>query len=267
MGKIGIHVQAFTPGCAEWVADANPPILKTMDASLDPLKYILDRSPETKIVVFRKYFEDHWQSFYMAGGQGDVLADAVVNMFRASIDECLRRGVDVYVEGLNEPPWDPWDSAPDKQARLYVAFAERCAQLGVKPAVLSMSVGNPPGSFDERRWIWGKLYPALYAAKAAGGCLARHLYGAKRMWEPDPKYYALRYRDDRTFWPADLQDLPEIVSECGIDWGVLGGFDPPRGWRSSGSASQYVEDLTWFGDEIAKDAYVLGSTIFSAGVV
>ena len=118
---------------------------------------------------------------------------------------------------------------------------------------------------DPRRWIWSKLYPALYAAKKAKGCLARHLYGARRMWEPDPKYYALRYRDDRSFWPADLQDLPEIFSEIGIDYGVIGGTPTPQGWRSSGSAAQYVEDLTWFGDEIDQDAYVLGGTIFTAG--
>lgn len=265
MSKIGVHLQAYTPGAAEWIAAAHPPILKVMDPSLDPLQFILDRSPETKIVVVRQYFDDNQQRAFLGTGNGALLADVVTETFTNVIMECDRRSVALYVESLNEMPWDPWAEAPDKQARLSVAFAERCAQLEVRPAVLSMSVGNPPGSFDERRWLWDKLYPALYAAKAANGCLSRHLYGAPHMNQPDPKYYALRYRDDRTFWPADLQDIPEIFSEVGIDWGVVGGYDPPRGWRSSGSAAAYVEDLDWFGSEISKDSWVLGATIFTAG--
>jgi hypothetical protein len=263
--KYGAHIQYFLPGVAQWVGEANGPILKTMDASLDPLKTALDLAPRTKIVVFRKWYDTWEQDQLLEDCAGARIADDVVAEFRQSIEECENRGITVYVESLNEMRWDPWDVWPDRQAAFDVAFSEECAHLGVRPCVLSIAVGNPPGNFEERAWLWSKLYPALYAARAAGGALGIHLYGAPRMWEPDAQYYALRYRDDRQMWPADLRNLPTIVSEAGIDWGVVGGFDPPRGWKSSGDAAQYVEDLRWHDGEIAKDNYILGAVIFTVG--
>jgi hypothetical protein len=242
-------------------------VLKTMDASFEALRYVLERSPETKIVVFRKYYgQSDAMRAWLDSGDGAALADEVYAMFAGCLALCEQRGVTAYLEDLNEMPWDPWSEMPDKQARLSAAFAGRCAELGVRPAVLSIAVGNPPGSFEERAWIWEKLYPALYAAQNARGALSRHLYGAPRMWQPEAKYYALRYRDDRAMWPADLQSLPELVTECGIDGGVIGAASAAvAGWRAYVNAEQYVADLEWFGDEIGKDKYILGATIFTAG--
>jgi hypothetical protein len=264
--KIGLHIQEWTPGTATWVAECNAPILKVMSTSRESLEWVLERSPGTKILVFRKYYDLAQQRAWLDSGDGTKLADEVYTDYAPCLAVCHKRKVVPYFEDLNEMPWDPWTEMPDKQARLSTRFAERCIILGVRPAVLSIAVGNPPGSMEERAWLWDKLYPALYAAKRASGVLSRHSYGAKRFWEPDPKYYALRHRDDRAMWPADLQTLPEIHSEIGIDYGVLYGSPTPKGYKSSGSAEQYVEDLTWYGDEIGKDPYVLGATIFGAGV-
>jgi hypothetical protein len=237
-----------------------------MDASLHALEYDLERSPRTKIAVFRKYYDEQAQRRWLDSGDGASLADEVFGMFVACVAACEARGVTPYLEDLNEMPWDPWDTMPDQQARLSAAFADRCAELHVRPAVLSIAVGNPPGSFAERAWLWEKLLPALYAAQRASGALSRHLYGAPRMNQPDPKYYALRYRDDRAMWPADLQGLPELVTECGIDGGVIGAPSAAAaGWRNYVSAEQYCEDLVWFAGELAKDSYILGATIFTAG--
>lgn len=239
-----------------------------MDRSLDPLRHVLEQSPETHTVVFRKYYDADQQRAWLESGDGAALAQEVYNDYAECIALCETQGVRVYVEDLNEMPWDPWDSAPDKQARLSAAFATQCGLMALRPAVLSIAVGNPPGSFDERRWIWEKLYPALYAAQRAGGALSRHLYGAPRFNQPDPQYYALRYRDDRAMWPADLQFLPELVTECGIDGGVIGAPSAAEaGWRNYITADQYVEDLRWFNDEIGKDAYIIGATVFLAGAV
>ena len=55
--------------------------------------------------------------------------------------------------------------------------------------------------------------------------------------------------------------LPLVITECGLDGGVMG--EPGRGWRSYQSAEAYMEQLKWYDSLLMEDSYVLGATIFS----
>ena len=74
-----------------------------------------------------------------------------------------------------------------------------------------------------------------------------------------------RYRKVyRQFLIPDGRVIPLIITECGIDGGVLGNPDDiNRGWRSYQSAENYFDQLKWYDSLLKEDSYVMGATIFS----
>ncbi len=62
----------------------------------------------------------------------------------------------------------------------------------------------------------------------------------------------------------DGRIIPLVITECGIDGGVLGNPDDiNRGWRSYQSPEHYFDQLKWYDSLLKEDSYVLGATIFS----
>src|SRR5262249_7070965 len=58
------------------------------------------------------------------------------------------------------------------------------------------------------------------------------------------------------------------ITECGIDTGVTNAPRPDHGWASPHSQTTpqaYASQLRWYAQEIAKDSYVKGATIFACG--
>jgi len=118
---------------------------------------------------------------------------------------------------------------------------------------------------DEIAYQWTIMAPALRVAKQAGGALGLHEYSAPTM-QSDAGWLCLRYRKVYDVLPPDLQDIPLIIGECGIDGGVVGaGSADTAGWKHYASAQQYADQLEWYDREMSRDAYVLGATIFTAG--
>jgi hypothetical protein len=108
--------------------------------------------------------------------------------------------------------------------------------------------------------------------------------------EGDEGYLTLRYRKVyRTYLaPAGLDDVPLVVTECGLDsigaicpgmtsgawkshfdyWrGQDGQRDPIDYWRGPERDVEryYAEQLMWYDRELQKDPYVTGATIFTVG--
>lgn len=192
-------------------------------------------------------------------------------------------GVDYWM-GWNEPGIaQPWQMA--WYAAFEVERTEAMAELGLKVAVGNFSTGTPePDRF-------GEFLPALRAAKEHGGILALHEYSAPSMRDgieagipgienkEGRGALTLRYRYwyDHYLQANDLV-LPLAITEAGIDGGVL----RPQGLRLGGwrdftsvdnlpkemaaqTLDDYLDQLSWYDDEVRRDPYVLGFAVFNVG--
>jgi len=272
--KMGIHVtRNSTPKIMEFVRTAHPAVVVGL-GDVGWLTEVKRVSPET--ITIARYAEPD-QSL-----EGDPVVRA--REFVASHLEryLLNPGVDYWL-GWNEPVLE----TPEEMA-WYAAFeAERAtamAEYGLKVAIGNFSVGTPEAE------VFGEFLPAIRAAMEHGGVLSLHEYGAPTMRDgvgagipgvesiDDAGALTLRYR----YWynhflqPNDLV-IPLVITEAGIDGGVLvQGNDGEDGWRGlvdlavpdeslSRAAASYLEQLSWYDDELRRDPYVLGFAVFNVG--
>lgn len=231
--KLGPHVIIPTEAALSWARQA--PIVKALD---DPTP--LRAAERAKVLVFRAYFPDQ-----------NISPEEAFNIVNSRLAGF--RDPRLYVEGLNEiHQYLEWGFAD------YVAwtrrFVELCHQAGLKVAGFSFSTGTPrlptdPGGAAE----WDYLRSQGWAGVDA---IAIHEYWGNQGFSG---YNALRYRAVHAY----LQNHPPfIVTECGRD-AVEGG---QGGWHRDGiSAEQYLQELEAYDAELAKDDYVLGATVFTAG--
>jgi len=212
--------------------------------------------------------------------------------------------VDLNLEQYRNNPfvdyWEGWNEfVPIEPARMRwfaqfeAARACRMQALGLRAAVGGFSVGVPEYA------LMGDFLPALEAARRCGGIFHLHEYNAPTFdclvttGVPDiipgaPALslpagpFSLRYRFWYEGWlkPRGLGDLPLVISELGID-GVSGsacnspgglGWKPYRDWWvQQGLAADgdraYIQALAWYDEQMRRDSYVLGATVYTAGAV
>ena len=275
--KVGLHVtRNASPAIMDYVETAYPPVVVAV-GDLGWLAEAKDVSPDT-ITLAR--FNDGAQD--MVGDPAEAARDFVA----AHRDEYLNHPAVDYWLGWNEP-----NISMVEDAEWYAAFeAERAnamADLGLKVAIGNFSTGTPEA--DE----FAAFLPAIEAAKAHDGILALHEYSAPAMWDgfgaevpgmdgqSEFGALTLRYR----FWyryylqPNDLV-IPLVITETGIDGGVLSEAGGRLGgWRdfaatpdedleylySPISADDYLDQISWYDDELRRDDYVWGCAVFNAG--
>ncbi|NLG48634.1 MAG: hypothetical protein GX552_00820 [Chloroflexi bacterium] len=276
--KLGIHVTAnSSPQIMDFVRDAQPAIVVAV-GDLGWLADVKEESPET-ITVARFPQED--QTI-----KGDPVERAREFVEDHAARYLANPGVDYWM-GWNEPTIDNVE-----QMRWYAAFeSERTramAELGLKVAVGNFPAGTPEAH------EFKTFLPALAVAKKHGGVLALHEYSAPTLLDgvgadipgldgtDNHGALTLRYR----FWydhylrPNNLV-LPLVITEAGIDGGVL----PPQetglmGWRDfykpepgakaveeipEYATQEYLDQLSWYDDQLRCDPYVLGFGIFNVG--
>jgi hypothetical protein len=163
------------------------------------------------------------------------------------------------------PRIDVWEGpneigiAPNETERMqwYAAFLGEFGRqmdlLGKRALLGAWAVGTP--EFN----LWQYYLPVLQACRDHRAILSRHSYGPLDQW------YSFRHRkDEAMFQPLGFANTPVIISECGAD--RLGNFPGP--WRQvwgNRSDSYWQEYLLPFTQEIEKDAYVLGATLYTVG--
>ena len=163
------------------------------------------------------------------------------------------------------PAIDAWEGPneigcnPDQVAEMqwYSAFlgelGKQIQLLGKRACLGAWSVGSPELS------LWQHYVPVLRACRDYGAILSRHAYGPLDQW------YSFRHRqDEATFQQLGFAGTPLIISECGAD--RLGNFPGP--WRKvwGDRVEGYWQDyLLHFTQELEKDEYVLGATLFTVG--
>ena len=211
--------------------------------------------PETnpfpgKQVIGRTYLDDGQSNALVA--QGAAGADAWFERFWPIYTS---RAYVTWWEGPNEPQ----DIYNQTFRKALVAFTlrltERLHSIGRKIVALNLSVGAPDIlEFMDFKGLAGKV-----------DAVGLHEYSAPTM-QSGAGWYCLRYRKYKAAWAtAGLKFPPVLITECGIDGGVLNPPRPRTGWKSYASREAYLAQLQWYDAELAQDAEVLAATIFTSG--
>jgi hypothetical protein len=191
-----------------------------------------------------------------------------------------------YWEGHNEPVWTG-EEGMGWYAHFEVERMRLMADLGLKCVIGNFATGTPDLA------LWPAFLPALQVARQYQALLGLHEYSWPWMWwmtgryqlnpnedQGDEGWTTLRYRKiyRQHLIPNGLGDVPLVITECGVDPGVSP--KPPGltggAWRLLGDlwaqhnsepnkADYYFRQLVWYDEELQKDDYVVGATIFTWG--
>lgn len=270
--KLGIVVQWFRDvHIVNMIVNTRMRVVKIID-DFGRAPEIKAGSPNTILIgrITRNHdfgFEEH-----IRDGRTDM---------RAAAEWYVNRFLDIY---LNNPHIDYWEGHNEPRPhnhevmRLFAQFEiERMklmAQRGLKCAI-----GNfPNGSPDLELWV--DFLPALQVAKQLGGILALHEYASPTMdagvdHQTGEGWFTLRYRKVYRYMVPPAYQIPIVITETGIDDIPTFQGPPNRGWRNYLSYWQqqgfgdphffYLRQLWWYDEELQKDDYVLGATIYIAG--
>ena len=275
--KLGLFVAWYHPQIMDLIATGNVALLKTLEFDPAFLADVRARSPGT-LIVGRPVLGQ------LNIAEADVAAEArraLEAVLPLALDQRRAGLVDAW-EGYNEPvPGD--EGQMGKLADLEVERVRLLAENGLRAVVGNFGTGNPP-----LEW-WPAFRPALEAAQAHAGYLGLHEYSAPTIWtktnrlpldfraEPsDEGWLTLRYRKvyQQFLLPWGIR-LPLLMTECGVDGGVANRPGPPgQGWTDFSSywaeigmgkdaPGNYIEQLAWYDNELQKDDYVVGASIFA----
>ena len=155
-------------------------------------------------------------------------------------------------------------AAVREEMQRYATFErERCEILAAEG--WKSVVGNFSGGTPELE-LWPDFYPAL----DAGDYLGLHEYSANTQPPFMPyldTWLCRRYRRVYEALPEHLR-LPLIITECGIDGGMLG--HAQEGWKRYTDEAGYLADLQWYDESLQEDARrwpIVGATIYCYGHV
>jgi murein DD-endopeptidase MepM/ murein hydrolase activator NlpD len=151
-------------------------------------------------------------------------------------------------EGPNEPPVATKDQR-DQLAAFTAELNNLMHARGWRTVAYNLSVGWPDVGHA------ADLKPGI----ANADYLGLHEYSAPTM-QDGAGWYCLRYR--RTCDELGLSPSRVLITEAGIDGGVIS--QPQQGWRSYATQEQYLEQLDWYGQELARDG-VPAAFVFTAG--
>jgi len=190
-----------------------------------------------------------------------------------------------YWEGHNEPVWN-LPTEMEWYAWFEVERIKLMADLGLKCVIGNFATGTP----DIR--LWAQFWPACKEGRKYEALLGLHEYSCPWMWwmtgnhqldpnedEGDEGWTTLRYRKIyRQYLIPNNAVIPLAITECGIDglvrplppgapsatWKGLGDY-----WREHDGETDkhdyYFRQLVWYDEELQKDDYVVGATIFTWG--
>lgn len=289
--KLGLHVVGVSDSYVlEFIRRVKPAVVKAA-GSFGWLAEVKQVSPTT--VTIARIVEDNQESWYT---QGLSPEDAAQGYVQSHLNEYQSNsGID-YWEGWNEIGYAAEGTAKLAwYGRFEAARACLMQQYGFRAAVGGFATGWPTAYGDLESFL-----PALQAAARCGGIWHLHEYnrpylncgvmpagtagiipGAPAITVPAGPL-TLRYR----LWyegylkPRGLGNLKLVISELGMDvvpiqagcpdpgdaaaWRDLEGF-----WvanqRAGDGVQAYLNELTWYDQQMRQDPYVIGAAIFTAG--
>jgi hypothetical protein len=278
---LGLFLTRFHPQALEIIEQGQPPVIKTLELDADFAKGIKGLAPKTTLIG-RMFLEEQLN---LDADPIPLAHQFVSQLLPIAADPARMEAFDAW-EGHNEPVAD----TEDKMKRLADFEAERArllAERGIRAVVGNFATGHPPLE------LWPHFEPALAAARQYNGYLGLHEYSAPIMQfaagalqldngpdQGDEGWLTLRYRKAYRYYLNSMGygDMPLIMTECGVD-GLVGNRPGPaeaKGWQDfiqtwldaglrNDPPGVYMDQLIWYDEELRKDSFVIGATIFVAG--
>lgn len=276
--KLGPHVLRTAPGLSEFL-QAGPGVAKFV-GDWGTARMV----PDGILVIGRRATTHYDAQLQRESGKAPIEAarqfvDDHIPLYRS--DPHI-----IYWEGHNEPVWSSLEEM-GWYAEFEIHRMRLMADQGLRCVIGNFATGTPPLG------LWPAFLPACREAFKYKAVLGLHEYSCPWMWwmtgthqldpaedEGDEGWTTLRYRKVYRNYlaPQGLGLLPLVITECGIDplvnprppdtpagtWRHLGGFwaehdDEPD------KAAYYYRQLAWYDEELQKDDYVVGATIFTWG--
>ena len=279
--KLGPHCLRSTLGASAMLA-AGAKIIKLVDDF-----GLVSQVPAGVTLIGRSY------SAFTAESQRDDDPWRAANYFVDSqLDEYQANPLIKLWEGHNEPVWNTPEDM-DWYAQFEVQRLAQMSLLGLRCVIGNFSTGGPDLP------LWNNFLPAIWEALRRNGVLGLHEYSSPWMWWLTGKYQldpngdagntgwtTLRYRKviNEYLKPAGLQNIPIIITECGLDRigqvrsGMASGNwrTDAAWWDAENSAGgpipydpnherYYAEQLKWYDAQLREDPTVIGATIFTVG--
>lgn len=244
MSKLTLHLQSI-PGYVNDFASSGIKWIKIVDPPMD------NPFPGVK-VIGRMFMPDSDSNALIRRGAAG--AEEWFNMWRG---EFLARPYVTVWEAPNEP--QPMGDAGFRAS--LDAFTSRLAVLmrgsGLTLAGMCWAVGWPDTGHAPQ------FAASMNALVNNGHFLALHQYSAPTM-QDDSEHLSLRHRLTITeLRNAGIPVPPILITECGIDGGVISSDYARKGWQEFTNEEGYLAQLKWFDSEIKKDAEVVAATIFT----
>ena len=279
--KLGLFLTRNDSQALQIIERGQPPVIKTLELDANLAKGIKELAPNTLLI-----------GRMVLGEQLNLDADPIplarqfVNQLLPIATDPTRMAAFDAWEAYNEPVADN----EDKMKRLADFEAERTrllAERGIRSVVGNFATGHPHLPY------WPHFEAALSAAQQHGGYLGLHEYSAPVMQysagalqpnngpdEGDEGWLTLRYRKAyrQHLQPMGYGSLPLVITEAGVD-GLVGNRPGPpeaKGWQDfietwlanglrNDPPGVYMDQLIWYDNELQKDDFVIGATIFVAG--
>jgi len=241
MSKLTLHLQEIPGWVPSFVNTSGVKYIKIVNPPGD------DPFPGVRVIG----------RFYMPDSDSNAMvwrgAEGAAEWFDWIAPQALARPYLWAIEGPNEP--QPIAN-PDFRKAL-TEFTKRLGFLmhtvGLRLVGMNWSVGWPDvGDAAD-------FGPAMEHMDYLG----LHEYSAPAMWDGQG-YYCLRYRRAvQELQEAGFDVPPILITECGIDGGVLGQEHAREGWAKFANEDQYLAQLKWYSSELDRDSRVEAATVFT----
>lgn len=266
--KLGIFMIGHLTNGAKKIIEGNPPVIKVIEPLSDPSFFEAIRAYKQRVpqgIVIVRFYNGTQGLYYSLSSNPVSSAEDFFNRVVKPGIEALgdKRQLFDYMQNPNEfettPEW--WGEAKIKWNG---AFWKKLTELtlnyyGVKTCIGGIPVGNIEAS------ELGYILEDLKAIKNMGGAFCYHGYTFSYSQNLNQEInLSLRYRQFYNFFSSsapELLNMPLILSEGG----VAEGGDPSGGYLKSGRVDDYKNWLVWFDNELKKDSYVKGVTLFQIG--
>lgn len=276
--KLGPHVLRTAPDLGDYI-QARPAVVKFVgDWGM------AQGVPEGVLVVGRRHQSDY--DAQLQRNTGKTPLEAAQQFIDDQLETYQSNPYITYWEGHNEPVWST-EEEMSWYAQHEIERMRLMADLGLKCVIGNFATGTPPLE------LWPAFVPAVRAARQYEAILGLHEYSCPWIWWMTGKYQldpeedqgdegwtTLRYRKvyRQYLIPNGAGDVPLVITEFGID--PLVSPQPPGvksgTWKRLGSfwakhdnepdkADYYFRQLVWYDEEMQKDDYVVGATIFTWG--
>ena len=261
--KVGLHVQNWTPGTADYIAAVQPAVVKVFHT--EDIARVWELQPDA-IVVYR-----HWVDNDAGYLGGDIPANVqhYVNKFTSALLALgdipqVQQGL-LAAESINEVMAGPNVPRAVEFDREFIRVLRQKLPL-VKPVVATIPVGNPG-----QAW-----FPALLSlakeVTAAGGYMGYHNYWTARagvsFLESDWQWYAGRFEAMQDYFVQNGASPNWIFGETGaIKIETSGHMPPDAGWvECLGGLDKYVADVVTYNRLLNASRYadnVVGGCLFT----